>query len=216
MSAQTTTEVPTTTEAPTTTEVPTTTEAPTTTTAPPVQLDQASLGTALYTAHVPFDQCELPAQLIEGDTKKVSCSVENVDGSAGIWVFVVHSNSALSGIEYTEVRPAPTSWEIECPGTLRQVIYNGTSSAPYKYGEMTAAYPGGTTQDSPDLPIHLESDPVPMGDHFCAQPGSFVYISLQNSQDSGDISCSIEVDGILIANIKSYGGYTIASCSGTA
>ena len=56
----------------------------------------------------------------------------------------------------------PTVWEMECPGQEVQVVYNGSTTAEFKYGDMTAAMPSGTRQSSPDLPIWLEDDPEPM------------------------------------------------------
>jgi hypothetical protein len=105
-------------------------------------------------------------------------------------------------------------WESECPGTKRQVIYNGESTA--GYGKMSAAFPTGTRQSSPDLPIHLEGDSSAQGMHFCVSPGEFLYISLQNPMDTGSIECSIKVDGRIISRNSSSGGYVIASCDGTA
>lgn len=44
--------------------------------------------------------------------------------------------------------------------------------------------------------------------------GAFLYISAQNSRESGTITCIIEVDGIPVKSVTSRGGYTIATCSG--
>lgn len=106
------------------------------------------------------------------------------------------------------------TWESECPGTKRQVIYNGESTA--GYGDMTAAFPGGTRQSSPDLPMRLTGDTSAQGMHFCVSAGEFLYVSLQNPKDTGSIECSITVDGKLISRNSSSGGYVIASCDGTA
>lgn len=45
--------------------------------------------------------------------------------------------------------------------------------------------------------------------------GGFVYISVQNTGDSGSVECEIEVDGTIIERASSTGAYVIASCSGT-
>lgn len=46
--------------------------------------------------------------------------------------------------------------------------------------------------------------------------GAFVYISAQNTGDTGTITCRISVDGVVISSNTSSGGYAIASCKGTA
>jgi hypothetical protein len=44
--------------------------------------------------------------------------------------------------------------------------------------------------------------------------GAFLYISAQNSEDSGSVTCAIEIDGVRVKENTSRGGYTIATCSG--
>lgn len=45
--------------------------------------------------------------------------------------------------------------------------------------------------------------------------GEFVYISVQNTGESGSVECEIEVDGTVIERASSTGAYVIATCSGT-
>lgn len=49
---------------------------------------------------------------------------------------------------------------------------------------------------------------------FKAAPGDFLYLSVQNGQDSGSVSCRIEIDGEVAESADSTGGFVIASCSG--
>lgn len=44
--------------------------------------------------------------------------------------------------------------------------------------------------------------------------GTFVYISAQNDDDSGSVTCEITVDGILWKTTTSNGGYVICTSSG--
>lgn len=44
--------------------------------------------------------------------------------------------------------------------------------------------------------------------------GAFLYISAQNGKGYGSITCSIEVDGVVVKTNTSRGAYTIATCSG--
>jgi hypothetical protein len=44
--------------------------------------------------------------------------------------------------------------------------------------------------------------------------GSFVYISAQNTGESGTIECEIKSDGEVIESAESSGEYAIAACSG--
>ncbi len=45
--------------------------------------------------------------------------------------------------------------------------------------------------------------------------GQFFYISAQNHEDKGTVTCTVEVDGQVVSINTSSGAYVIASCSGT-
>lgn len=55
---------------------------------------------------------------------------------------------------------------------------------------------------------------VPWASTFNARSGAFLYLSAQNQQDTGTISCEILVDNVVVKTSTSEGAYTIASCSG--
>jgi hypothetical protein len=111
---------------------------------------------------------------------------------------------------------AAADWEVECPGPSSvQVVYNGGSGN----GDVdyTAAMATGTQQGSSvQLPLLMRGDHAPIGLHFCAPPGQFVYLSLQGTQSISAVRCVIDVDGIRISSNESHGAYTIASCDGQA
>lgn len=74
---------------------------------------------------------------------------------------------------------------------------------------------GGTIQKDVALPMGnpttgemgISSDSFKQGD--------FLYISLQNSEASGSVTCRIEVDGVKLDEETSSGGYKVVSCQAT-
>jgi hypothetical protein len=103
--------------------------------------------------------------------------------------------------------------------TTYTVIYeaNGEGSTS---GSITLEAPAGTQQNEVDLP--LKSQAGDTGLSFPMQTGAFVYLSVQNQNDSGSVTCritiksvtgSLEVSRVISENI-STGGYVIATCQG--
>lgn len=64
---------------------------------------------------------------------------------------------------------------------------------------------GGIVQGTTDLPLTFTR----------FNSGDFVYLSVQNSEEYGSVSCRIIIDGVEVANNTSSGGYVIATCQGT-
>jgi hypothetical protein len=94
-----------------------------------------------------------------------------------------------------------------------QVVYfvEGTT----KIADLTLETATGTKQENDvDVPVKTKSGLV--GLHVTMPSGGFVYISAQNKQETGTISCRIEADGIEIASNESSGAYAIAQCDGRA
>lgn len=96
------------------------------------------------------------------------------------------------------------------PATTHTVRYDAEADAAAgggRTGMVTAqTADGGTTQGVGPLPF---SDVL---DGFRA--GDFVYISVQNQQGAGSVTCRITVDGVVVSENTSSGGYTIATCQG--
>ena len=44
--------------------------------------------------------------------------------------------------------------------------------------------------------------------------GDFYYISAQNMSGSGWVSCRVTIEGVVVSEVRSDGGYKIATCSG--
>lgn len=57
---------------------------------------------------------------------------------------------------------------------------------------------------------------VPWATTFRVESGAFLYVSAQNKNESGSITCEIKLDGAVIEQASSDGAYTIATCSGSA
>lgn len=110
------------------------------------------------------------------------------------------------------VTTEPPEWEAKCPGfSWVQVIYRGEGSA--RSASFTAAMPDGTSQGEFSPP--LENRAGDEGLRFCADMGEFTYLSIQNGTDAGDVTCKIEIDGVVVAENTSTGDYAIADCSAT-
>lgn len=72
---------------------------------------------------------------------------------------------------------------------------------------------GGTQQSEINLPLKNRQ-----GGTGITIPGfstgAFVYLSVQNTDAAGSVTCRITVDGTVISENTSSGGYVIASCKG--
>lgn len=94
---------------------------------------------------------------------------------------------------------------------VRYEVTGSTSQADITYSDAN----GSTSQQSGiDVPMQTESGQT--GLSFTMVEGEFLYISAQNVEESGSITCRITADGVVIDEATSHGGYVIATCSGTA
>jgi hypothetical protein len=73
---------------------------------------------------------------------------------------------------------------------------------------------GGTLQKDVALPMADEATGQPgvASDGF--KHGAHLYLSLQNSEAAGSVTCRIEVDGKVVDEATSSGAYKIATCVG--
>lgn len=94
-----------------------------------------------------------------------------------------------------------TQEQADHPGQVK-VTYSGTGTV-----DVTMQSSGGTSQfDNVTNPSY----------EFWFKPGAFVYFSVQNQNEGGDVTCSITSDGRRVAGNTSSGAYVIATCSGKA
>jgi hypothetical protein len=95
------------------------------------------------------------------------------------------------------------------------VIYNAEGEG--ARGIRTASYTietlNGSEQGVTNLPLKAKN-----GSTGLTLPGfktgAFVYLSVQNRDASGSVTCRITVDGYVVSENTSVGGYTIATCKG--
>jgi hypothetical protein len=118
---------------------------------------------------------------------------------AGFWLW-----TQQAGDDGPREQPvvSTASWERDCPGEPVQVIYGigGTARrASLTYHNATGAIEqNGSVNPHPAI-------------KFCSA-APFFSISAQNEGAAGTISCTIAVDGELVSQAESSGGYAIASC----
>lgn len=99
------------------------------------------------------------------------------------------------------------------PAPPRVVFYaegNGTKSA----GVTMKTESGGTIQKDVSLPMgNVETgEPGVPSEGF--KSGDFLYLSLQNKEAAGSVTCRIKVGDKVIDEATSSGGYKIATCQG--
>lgn len=106
----------------------------------------------------------------------------------------------------------PPLHERRCPGSQRLARYHATGTG--SYGMVTYATPSGTSQGDASMPLSTRDGE--RGVWMCVAPGEFLYISVQTPIENGFVSCSIEVDGVEVAENSSRGSHVIATCNATA
>jgi hypothetical protein len=83
------------------------------------------------------------------------------------------------------------------------------------WADVTIETPNGTEQFSPDIPMKRKTGEPGLELQF--EEGDFVYISAQNNEATGDITCSIFAsDGAVIARNTTSAAYGVVTCEGTA
>lgn len=95
----------------------------------------------------------------------------------------------------------------------REVVYEveGTATGI----SVTMETPTGTSQAS-DRGVPLGKEGQAPGVTMTFNAGDFVYISAQNEGESGDITCRITIDGVVVSENTAAGAYSIATCKGSA
>lgn len=94
------------------------------------------------------------------------------------------------------------------------VIYNaeGGGARGIRSATYTLQTPSGSEQADVDLPLRTADG---TGIHVAGfKTGDFLYLSIQNLDASGSVTCRISVDGYIVSENTSSGGYTIATCKG--
>jgi hypothetical protein len=98
-----------------------------------------------------------------------------------------------------------TGTQASNPGLFtKEVIYEVTGSA-------TGI---SVTLENADAGTEQGEFALPFKKIFRMKVGSFIYISAQNKGETGDVTCTIYLDGQKYKTATSSGAYTIASCNG--
>lgn len=114
-------------------------------------------------------------------------------------VGVVARNPAGSSPAATATATTIGQEQADHPGQVK-VVYTGTGVV-----DVTLEAPTGTQQfDNVTNPSYT----------FWFPSNKFVYFSVQNQNESGDVSCSITSNGRTVSSNTSSGAYVIATCSG--
>lgn len=111
--------------------------------------------------------------------------------------------------------PLPTSVPISLPTT--PVVYNVTYTVrgDTRDASLTYANITGATEQRPLGNKGALFNDRPWSMSFPANVGQFLYLSVQNLHDHGTIICEITVNGKMIQQAESKGGYAVATCSGS-
>ncbi|MDQ0675134.1 hypothetical protein QFZ36_002695 [Pseudarthrobacter siccitolerans] len=95
-----------------------------------------------------------------------------------------------------------------------EVLYEveGTATG----ANLTMEAPTGTVQGSGKAVPLANGTTGKRGITYTMPRGHFLYLSAQNTNSKGTITCRITVDGTVVSTNTSSGGYSIASCEGKA
>jgi hypothetical protein len=134
--------------------------------------------------------------------------------------WLIHLWIILGGALVIVVAWAALNWPAtqEPPAaSIHTVVYQAEADAAHGSGR-TGMYTlqsddGGTRQGETNLPMKNRDGAT--GLTFTGfKSGDFVYLSIQNADAAGSVTCRIVVDGVMISENTSDGGYVIASCKG--
>lgn len=106
---------------------------------------------------------------------------------------------------------SPSTLEARPSATPRVHTYGYYVDGSASGANVTYTTGSGTSQASVDLPLMNKAGK--MGIQMVGDDAPhFLYISAQNTGDSGDLMCQITVDGIVVAQNSASGAYMIATC----
>lgn len=131
-----------------------------------------------------------------------------------VGVLVVAACAAAGLAACADDSPSPAERSREAAAIVsamaRTVHYDVTGTA--NGVDVTVATPTGTSQGSGKaVPLRGPSGP---GLTYKFGPGEFLYVSAQNNGETGNVVCSITVDGKVISQNTASGAYAIATCKG--
>lgn len=117
---------------------------------------------------------------------------------------------AISALIWTWSPITPTG-RVGGSSSTHTVVYQVEADTAYGSGRTGMVTiqtdDGGTSQGVVALPLASTFTGFHSGD--------FAYVSVQNQQHAGSVACRITVDGTVLSENTSTGGYTIATCQGS-
>jgi hypothetical protein len=128
-------------------------------------------------------------------------------------LYIVLAGAVILGVAWLAL-----NWPTSQPPvtTTHVVVYEADESG--AQGTRSATYTiqtddGGTSQGETNLPMVNTAGGTGLTfTNF--RTGDFVYLSVQNRDAAGSVTCRITVDGRVLSENTSTGGYVIATCQG--
>lgn len=108
----------------------------------------------------------------------------------------------------------PTSVPVTSAASPPHVVFFAEGTGTKSAAVTMQSESGGTIQKDVALPMGNATTGVPGVPSDLFKRGASLYLSLQNSEGFGSVTCRIEVDGKVVDSATSSGAYKIATCVG--
>ena len=141
------------------------------------------------------------------------------------WTLVVIAGVAIFGFQACSnagsSNTSSASSYAPLVSSTRTVVYEvfdplakeSTNGTPRRSASVTMTTPTGTKQITPYLPMTSKDGTLGLSGTF--ERGAFVSLIAQDQNGYGRIACRITVDGKVISENSSSGGYSVVQCSGS-
>jgi len=108
----------------------------------------------------------------------------------------------------------PTTGFTPAAPVVHKVLYEAEGEDTTEASYTLRSDNGGTVQGDVDLPLKNKAGGTGLT-MSGFKSGAFVYLSIQNGKGYGSVTCRITIDGKVVSENTSHGGYKIATCTGT-
>lgn len=142
----------------------------------------------------------------------MNTSTKRLNVIAGIGLSIV-TLAAISALAWGLKQSGAPSADVGGHST-HAVLYEaeGQRARGLRSASITLQTPDGSSQAQVNLPMRTKAGDT--GLTYTFTTGDFVYLSVQNQDAAGSVTCRITVDGSVISENTSSGGYAIATCQG--
>ena len=128
-------------------------------------------------------------------------------------LFLGHKGSVNPGEAPAAVTEPSSDVSTDYSSTPSDQVHYEVTGDVTTTADITYATPTGTSQEQgAELP--LTDDYGETGITYSYTDGQFIYISAQNDEEYGSVTCKIFVDGNLVSSNTADGAYAIATCNG--